>query len=83
MDDTIMTIKVHNSQNDNTIFNTKNWIEHTRDVQEILEKNMVATPTQDFYNEGDYVWRCVRCEDMVDEGQNYCHNCGQKLLEWD
>lgn len=35
--------------------------------------------------EGDYNWECVNCEEVVDEGQNYCHNynCGQKLVEWE
>ena len=48
-----------------------------------LEKQIAKTPMQNYYNEGDYVWECVSCEEVVAEGQNYCHNCGQKLLELD
>lgn len=48
-----------------------------------LEKQAVKTPIQSFYNEGDYNWECVNCEETVGEGQDYCHHCGQKLLEWD
>lgn len=48
-----------------------------------LEKQMPKTPIQSYYSEGDYTWECVNCEETVDEGQNYCHHCGQKLLEWD
>lgn len=28
-------------------------------------------------------WECVNCEETVDEGQNYCHNCGQRLVGWE
>ena len=48
-----------------------------------LEKQIAKTPMQNYYNEGDYAWECVSCEEVVAEGQNYCHNCGQKLLELD
>lgn len=48
-----------------------------------LEKQIAKTPIQSFYNEGDYNWECKNCEQIVDEGQNYCHHCGQKLVEWD
>ena len=48
-----------------------------------IEKQLPKTPMQNFYNEGDYTWECVNCEETVDEGQNYCHNCGQKLVEWE
>lgn len=52
-------------------------------IREALEKQIEKTPIQSYYSEGDYTWECVNCEETVDEGQNYCHNCGQKLLEWD
>jgi superfamily II helicase len=52
-------------------------------IVKALEKQIEKTPIQSYYSEGDYTWECVNCEETVDEGQNYCHHCGQKLLEWD
>ena len=78
-----MDIKIQNCKNNNTICNTKDWVEYTDKVREALEKQIEKTPIQSYYSEGDYTWECVNCEETVDEGQNYCHHCGQKLLEWD
>ena len=61
----------------NTALDVENYIA----IVESLEKQLPKTPMQNFYNEGDYTWECVNCEEAVDEGQNYCHNCGQKLVE--
>ena len=52
-------------------------------IKVALEKQIAKAPMQNYYNEGDYAWECVSCEEVVTEGQNYCHNCGQKLLELD
>ena len=61
----------------NTALDVENYIA----IVESLEKQLPKTPMQNFYKEGDYTWECVNCEETVDEGQNYCHNCGQKLVE--
>lgn len=78
-----MDIIIQNCKNNSTIHNTKDWVEYTDEVKKALEKQLPKTPMQNFYNEGDYNWECVNCEEVVDEGQYYCHCCGQKLLKWD
>lgn len=65
------------------ITNTALDVENYAVIVESLEKQLPKTPMQNFYNEGDYNWECVNCEEVVDEGQYYCHCCGQKLLKWD
>lgn len=47
---------------------------------ECMEKQIPATPHQNYYNEGDYNWECI-CENIVNEGDIFCKHCGQKLLE--
>lgn len=70
------------SLNGSYMFSAPN-AEGAKTIIEALGKQIVKTPLESFYNEGDYTWECVNCEETVDEGQNYCHHCGQKLVEWE
>ena len=74
-----MDIKIHNSKSNNTIFNTKNWIEYTSEIKLILEKQIpmdVVSILGDYESE----YRCDNCGQTIGvEHTNYCHYCGQKL----
>lgn len=45
------------------------------------DKERIARPVETILREGEYLWECVVCEEIVEEGQYYCHNCGQHLLQ--
>lgn len=44
-----------------------------------IKKQIPLIPIQSFYNEGDYVWECPICENIVGEGQHHCVDCGQRF----
>ncbi len=76
-----MNITIHNSKNNNTIFNTKNWIEYTKEIREVLEKQQSKKVS---------IWpypSCPNCGSVeVQAGAemielDYCQDCGQKL-DW-
>lgn len=47
---------------------------------EVLKKQIPITPIAGYYSEGDYLWECVVCDNYVEDGQIFCHVCGQKLI---
>jgi rubrerythrin len=80
-----MKIQVENNKNkliDNSIKNAY------KTAIEALEKQVPIKPREhhnfnDICNDTDYAdecWLC-KCNNFVDESDNYCPNCGQKL-DW-
>jgi len=71
-----MNYKIIDCSNDNTIFNTKKWIEFTDEVKDALEKQI---PKQ-VNIENDFIW-CPVCERGGNgwDKPKYCLNCGQVL----
>jgi rubrerythrin len=88
-----MTNIVHDCFNDNSIFNTKKWVEYTDDVEEVLEKQFPKKPNEMTYRPlRDIGWKygCPSCKCAVGINNNaidytqedeYCPSCGQRL-EW-
>lgn len=79
-----MSVKIHNCSNNNTIFNTKNWVEYSEKVMVALEKQTPKKPQEVDVNFSTFV--CSNCLSAITytnekETHNYCLNCGQKL-EW-
>lgn len=52
-------------------------------LTELQERDKAMTPRQGYYNEGDYLWECLVCGSIVEEGTNFCHHCGQRLAKED
>ena len=84
-----MSVTIQNSKNNNTIFNTKDWVEYTEDVENALNKQIsrkvIETPAyQSYYSAGDESEiLCPNCEEElgIENQIKYCCECGQKL-DW-
>lgn len=73
-----MDIKIQNCKNNNTISNTKDWVEYTDKVRGALEKQV---PKKVRETVGDYEnsYYCDRCgQNLRYEHQKYCDDCGGK-----
>lgn len=82
-----MSIKIYNASNDNTIFNTKNWVEYSEEVKVALEKQIPKKPLEQRYVnyeiKNELIGHCPACKLRwnVTYWQRHCSNCGQKL-DW-
>ncbi len=76
-----MNFTIHNCKNNNTIYNTENWIEYTDEIKEVLERQIPMSVSKSKYD----IAFCPNCRRSVwqtrDESK-YCFRCGQKL-KWD
>ena len=79
-----MSVKIHNCSNNNTIFNTKSWVEYNKTVEVALAKQSPKKPQEVDVDFSTFV--CPNCLSSImytdeKETHNYCLNCGQKL-DW-
>lgn len=80
-----LNIKVNNCKNDNTIFNTKNWVEYTDEIKKALKKQIpkeVITITKETNGREFKLYFCSSCYVKIESEYKYCLNCGQKL-DWE
>ncbi|HZJ98775.1 MAG TPA: hypothetical protein VFC79_02145 [Tissierellaceae bacterium] len=89
-----MNITVYNCKNDNTIYNTKNWIEYTDEIKKILVRSVAIKPKSCEYEalkRMGWKYQCSICnyalginDNIYDysEEEEFCPGCGQKL-EWE
>lgn len=73
--------KVNNCKNNNTILNTKDWIEYTQEVETTIEKQIPKKPINKAgRHTGHYL--CPICNRIYWKDEilpNYCQGCGQKF----
>ena len=55
-------------------------------MQELQERDKAIMPIEGHYNDFNIrinTWKCEICDYKVDEATNFCHHCGQRLIEED
>lgn len=87
-----MEVKIHDCNNDNTIFNTKKWVEYTEEVKVAIERDILKKPvvmTYELLIKDGWKFACPYCGSAVGinnryelaDKDPYCSQCGQRL-DW-